>query len=192
MATDERRALAAAAEAAAAEAGAGADAAVPPVDVVWDALAAVPDPEIPAVSIVDLGMVRAVDWDGARLRIEVTPTYSGCPATDVIAGTIRERLAALGFAAVDVVMRLAPPWSTDWMAPEAKAKLAAYGIAPPQPRVAVVDVAGISVLRRAPPVPCPRCGSPRTALLSQFGSTACKALYRCQACREPFDYFKPH
>ena len=187
MATDERRALAAAAEA-----GAGADAAVPPVDVVWDALAAVPDPEIPAVSIVDLGMVRAVDWDGARLRIEVTPTYSGCPATDVIAGTIRERLAALGFAAVDVVMRLAPPWSTDWMAPEAKAKLAAYGIAPPQARAAVVDVAGVSPLRRAPPVPCPRCGSPRTTLLSQFGSTACKALYRCEACREPFDYFKPH
>ena len=205
MAIDERRALAAAAEA-------GADAAVPPVDVVWDALAAVPDPEIPAVSIVDLGMVRAVDWDGARLRIEVTPTYSGCPATDVIAGTIRERLAALGFAAVDVVMRLAPPWSTDWMAPEAKAKLAAYGIAPPQARAAVVDVAGmsptgrregeyrsaqregspVSPLRRAPPVPCPRCRSPRTTLLSQFGSTACKALYRCDACREPFDYFKPH
>ncbi|MBK9114176.1 MAG: phenylacetate-CoA oxygenase subunit PaaJ [Betaproteobacteria bacterium] len=135
MVTDEQRALAAAA---------GAGAAVPPVDVVWDALAGVPDPEIPAVSIVELGMVRAVGWDGGRLRVEVTPTYSGCPATDVIAGMIRERLAAIGFADVDVVMRLSPPWSTDWIAPEAKAKLAAYGIAPPQSRAVVVDVAGVS------------------------------------------------
>lgn len=183
MVTAEQRALAAAAEE---------GAALPPVDVVWDALAAVPDPEIPAISIVELGMVRAVGWQAGRLTVDVTPTYSGCPATDVIAGLIRERLAAIGCRDVDVVMRLSPPWTTDWMTPEARAKLAAYGIAPPQPRVATVDVAGISPLRRAPPVPCPRCGSPRTALLSQFGSTACKALYRCQACREPFDYFKPH
>ena len=183
MVTAEQRALAAAAEGGTAE---------PPVDLVWDALAAVPDPEIPVISIVELGMVRAVGWDGGRLRVEVTPTYSGCPATDVIAGLIRERLAAIGVGAVDVVMRLAPPWTTDWMAPEAKAKLAAYGIAPPQAAAAAVDVAGISPLRRAPPVPCPRCGSARTTLLSQFGSTACKALFRCDACREPFDYFKPH
>ncbi len=185
MVTAEQRALEAAADAAA-------GVPVPPVDVVWDALAGVPDPEIPAISIVELGMVRAVDWVGGRLRIEVTPTYSGCPATDVIAALIRERLAAIGFAGADVVMRLSPPWSTDWIAPEAKAKLAAYGIAPPQGAATAVDVAGISPLRRAPPVPCPRCGSPRTTLLSQFGSTACKALYRCDACREPFDYFKPH
>jgi len=165
----------------------------PTEDVVWDALATVPDPEVPVISIVELGIVRAVAWEGGRLRIEVTPTYSGCPATGMIATMIRERLAAIGLPDIDLVQRLSPPWSTDWIAPEAKPKLAAFGIAPPHVMGPRVDVTGISPLRRSSVVvPCPRCASTRTRLLSQFGSTACKAQYRCEACLEPFDYFKPH
>lgn len=169
---------------------------------VWAALADVPDPEVPAVSVVELGIVRDVEVAGDRVRIAVTPTYSGCPATDVIGMMIRERIAALGAADIDIVTRLAPPWTTDWMAPEGKRKLAAFGIAPPHvtagavargSSAARIDVRGISPLRHAGViVPCPRCGSTRTSLLSQFGSTACKAQYRCDDCREPFDYFKPH
>lgn len=184
MATAEQRALAAADAATAAEST---------IAVVWDVLGSVPDPEVPAISIVELGIVRGVAWDEGRLRIEVTPTYSGCPATEMIQTMIRERLAAIGLPDVELVQRLSPPWTTDWMAPEAKGKLAAYGIAPPHLMAGRVDVAGISPLRRpGVVVPCPRCGSAQTKLLSQFGSTACKAQYRCEACREPFDYFKPH
>jgi len=160
---------------------------------VWDALAGVPDPEVPVVSIVELGIVRGVSVGEGGVRIEVTPTYSGCPATESIASAIRERLAGIGIADVELVTRLSPPWTTDWLAPEAKRKLAAFGIAPPHVTGARIDVAGISPLRRASVVvPCPRCGSTQTSLLSQFGSTACKAQYRCDACLEPFDYFKPH
>lgn len=165
----------------------------PALDVLWDALATVPDPEIPVISIVELGIVRNVAWNDGRLQIDITPTYSGCPATAMIATLIRERLAAIGVHEVDLVQRLAPPWSTDWIAPEAKAKLNAFGIAPPHVARGRIDVTGISPLRRATQaIPCPRCGSTHTTLLSQFGSTACKAQYRCTACLEPFDYFKPH
>lgn len=159
------------------------------IDLVWDALAGVPDPEVPAISIVELGIVRSVSMHGGRLRVEVTPTYSGCPATELIAALIRERLASIGLPDVELVTKLSPPWTTDWMAPEGKRKLREFGIAPPQVAVAAIDVSG---LRRNIVVPCPRCGSKSTSLLSQFGSTACKAQYRCDACREPFDYFKPH
>ena len=184
MVTAEQRALAAADDRVAAAST---------VAVVWDALATVPDPEVPAVSIVELGIVRGVTLCGRRVSIAVTPTYSGCPATELIETMIRERLASIGMPDVDIVRRLSPPWTTDWMAPEAKAKLTAFGIAPPHFVAGRVDVAGISPLRRAGVVvPCPRCASPRTQLLSQFGSTACKAQYRCDACLEPFDYFKPH
>lgn len=163
------------------------------VDLVWDALATVPDPEVPAVSIVELGIVRAVSFVEGRLRVELTPTYSGCPATELIADLVRERLASIGLPDVELVTRLSPPWTTDWIAPEGRRKLAAFGIAPPHLNAGRVDVAGISPLRRAKVmVPCPRCGSTRTSLISQFGSTACKAQYRCDACLEPFDYFKPH
>lgn len=164
----------------------------------WSALARVPDPEIPVVSIVELGIVRAVAWRGTRLVVEVTPTYSGCPATDLIGSLIRESVAAIGLPDVDLVTRLAPPWTTDWIAPEARTRLRDFGIAPPHLLAdgrssAPVDVAGISPLRRASvAVPCPRCKSRRTSLLAQFGSTACKALYRCDECLEPFDFFKPH
>jgi ring-1,2-phenylacetyl-CoA epoxidase subunit PaaD len=161
------------------------------LDDVWRALASVADPEIPAVSIVDLGIVRGVERDGEAFVVRVTPTYSGCPATELIAQSIRETLDAAGVAArIEIV--LSPAWTTDWITPSGRDKLAAFGIAPPSsgPRV---DVAGISPLRRArEPVACPRCGSRATRLLSQFGSTACKALMRCDDCLEPFDWFKPH
>ena len=155
---------------------------------VWDALGRVPDPEVPAISIVELGIVRHVSSADGRVRIEVTPTYSGCPATEMISTMIREELATIGLDDVDLVTTLSPPWTTDWIAPEGKRKLAQFGIAPPHK---VVNIAGISRMRKAT-VACPRCGSKATSLISQFGSTACKAQYRCDECREPFDYFKPH
>jgi len=161
---------------------------LPTLAQAWDALGSVPDPEVPAISIVELGIVRDVSVVDGRFRVVVTPTYSGCPATGMIADMIRERLADIGVSDAELVTTLSPPWTTDWMSPEGKRKLKDFGIAPPRH---VVNVAGISRMRKAI-VPCPRCGSNATSLLSQFGSTACKAQYRCDDCREPFDYFKPH
>jgi len=164
-----------------------------PIAAVWNALSTVLDPEVPVISIVELGIVRDVLLDNGRARVVLTPTYSGCPATELIATLVRESLAAIGIDDVELVTQLAPPWTTDWIAPEAKPRLAAFGIAPPHLRAPRIDVSGISPLRRQDAVvPCPRCASPRTRLVSQFGSTACKAQYRCEACLEPFDYFKPH
>ena len=157
----------------------------------WDALRQVPDPEIPVVSIVELGIVRGIEWVGDTLHVRVTPTYSGCPATDVIRDDIRSALKRLRVEDVAIDIALAPAWTTDWIAPEAKAKLREFGIAPPGALVSRIDVSGISPLRNQADVRCPRCGSGSTTLLAQFGSTACKALYRCIACREPFEYFKP-
>ena len=160
---------------------------------VWHALSSIPDPEVPVISIVELGIVRDVCVDAGGVRIVLTPTYSGCPATEMIATMVREGIAAIGVSEVQLVTQLAPPWTTDWIAPEAKPRLAAFGIAPPHVRAPRIDVSGISPLRRTDVVvPCPRCASSRTRLVSQFGSTACKAQYRCDACLEPFDYFKPH
>jgi len=165
----------------------------PSLPAIWAVLGTVPDPEIPVISIVELGIVRAVEWIDHRLVVRVTPTYSGCPATALINTLIREALGGLGIRDVDLVEALAPPWSTDWIAPEARVRLREFGIAPPHVVGARVDVTGISPLRRAQVVvPCPLCGSENTQLIAQFGSTACKAQYRCDACREPFDYFKPH
>lgn len=159
---------------------------------IWRALATVPDPEIPVVSIVELGIVRDVGFEADTVVVTVTPTYSGCPATELILQSISEALSALDCASVRIDRRIAPPWTTDWIAPEAKAKLKEFGIAPPAEAAQRVNVAGISPLRRAQvAVPCPRCGSKQTTLTAQFGSTACKAQYRCEACLEPFDYFKP-
>jgi ring-1,2-phenylacetyl-CoA epoxidase subunit PaaD len=162
----------------------------------WRALASVADPEIPVVSIVELGIVRALAREGDSIAVTVTPTYSGCPATELIAASIREALDGAGYPDARIEVSLAPAWSTDWMDDGAKQRLREYGIAPPGSAVrgtAPVDVRGLSPLRRAGVVvPCPRCGSTRTRLTAQFGSTACKALYRCDACLEPFDYFKPH
>jgi len=151
----------------------------------------VPDPEIPVISVVDLGIVREVAWEGEACVITITPTYSGCPAMTAIRADIERTLAAHGVDRVSVQTRLAPAWTTDWMSPRGKANLSGYGIAPPAQQV--IDISGIS--RKASPalvVVCPHCGSRHTRLVSQFGSTACKALYRCGECREPFDYFKAH
>jgi ring-1,2-phenylacetyl-CoA epoxidase subunit PaaD len=149
-------------------------------------LATVPDPEIPVLSVVDLGIVRTieVDSDGA-LRVAVSPTYSGCPATAVIRADIGAALLEAGFASVRVVDVLSPPWTSDWISDDGRRKLEAYGIAPPP-----AAVASVRALRGAEAPHCPRCGSGDTELLSEFGSTPCKALHRCRACREPFDRFK--
>lgn len=170
-----------------------------PEQDVWRWLAQIPDPEIPAISIVDLGIVREVRWDDtrspARLVVTVTPTYSGCPATEVIAHSIREALQREGVKDADLRTQLSPAWTTDWLSPAAKEKLRRYGIAPPA-GLAGEHIVDISRLTRRgvsdPKIACPRCGSTHTELSSQFGSTPCKALYVCRACREPFDYFKCH
>ena len=147
-----------------------------------DVLANIPDPEIPAVSIVDLGIVREITQD----HVTITPTYSGCPATLAIAQMIREALDANGFAHVRIDTTLSPPWSTDWISDEGREKLRAYGIAPPP------KGAGASALKNDQRAQCPRCGSLNTEEISRFGSTPCKALWRCVACAEPFDRFKCH
>lgn len=158
-------------------------------------LAEVPDPEIPVISITDLGIVRDTRYDGEQLVVTVTPTYSGCPATEVIAEQIRAALAARGLADARIETRLSPAWTTDWLSDEGRRKLRDYGIAPPVGRAANEHAVDLSRLRRAAPAPvvaCPRCGATRTEVLSPSGSTPCKSLYRCTACREPFDYFKCH
>jgi len=154
----------------------------------WQALQQVPDPELPAVSVCELGIVREVRAAEDGVTVVVTPTYSGCPATQMIEAAIRTALEDAGAASVSVETRLSPAWTSDWLTPEAHAKLRAHGVCPPQ-RVANEAA---RTLRFIPPAPsCPRCGARDTVRLSQFGSTACKALYRCTQCREPFEYFKP-
>ena len=156
----------------------------------WEVLAGVPDPEIPVISVVDLGIVRDVRDQGGELQITVTPTYSGCPATQVIEASIRRALADAGLDAT-VRTSLAPAWTTDCMTAAGREKLARFSIAPPGTRAADAPVP-MRFVRAAPAtVACPHCGSSDTERLAEFGSTACKALYRCRACREPFDYFKP-
>ena len=154
----------------------------------WDILGRVPDPEIPAISVTELGIVRDVQAADDGVDVVVTPTYSGCPATEAIARSIREALTAAGAADVRVRQQLSPAWSTDWIAEDARERLRAYGIAPPGGRALAVGERPLSFIAR---IACPRCDSADTERLSQFGSTACKALYRCRACREPFEYFKP-
>lgn len=139
---------------------------------IWAVLAEVPDPEIPAVSVVDLGIVRSVTGD----RIVITPTYTGCPATQVIERDIRDALDAAGYRHVAIETALSPAWTTDWVSAAGREKLRAYGIAPPTRGAAV----------------CPQCGSANTQEISRFGSTPCKALWRCRDCAEPFDLFKCH
>jgi len=162
---------------------------------VWDWLGEVADPEIPVISVVDLGIVRAVAWHGDACVVTITPTYSGCPAMAVIAESISAALHSHGVPNVRLVSQLSPAWTTDWMSEAGKLALKGYGIAPPAQQV--IDISGLhaGVKRGALPaltVACPNCGATHTELTSQFGSTPCKALYKCLACREPFDYFKWH
>lgn len=174
-------------------------------------LSEIPDPEIPAISITDLGIVRGVRVDGKVCHITITPTYSGCPAMQVIADAITEALRVKGVQQVVLHTQLTPAWTTDWMTDTGKEKLRNYGIAPPAEQV--IDISRLragaatvvtavpvaaAVSRRGmhaapkPAIACPHCDSTHTEVTSQFGSTPCKALYKCLDCREPFDYFKCH
>jgi ring-1,2-phenylacetyl-CoA epoxidase subunit PaaD len=165
----------------------------PDTDTVWRWLSEVPDPEIPVISITDLGIVRDVDWHEGTLVVTVTPTYSGCPATSVINLEIEKKLRDHGVERIELKRQLSPPWTTDWITDDAKEKLRAYGIAPPIDGTGAEGVVAGRVRRltgEGLTVPCPRCGSPDTRLVSQFGSTPCKAAWQCNACLEPFDYFK--
>ena len=168
------------------------------VERAWDVLARVADPEIPVISVTELGIVRAVRACDDGIEVVVTPTYSGCPAAEAIVRSIEQALQEAGATHVRVEQRLAPAWTTDWISPAGKEKLARYGIAPPQAVCVeflpphLIEAAGERPIACAPrAIACPRCGSDDTERLSQFGATACKALYRCRACREPFEYFKP-
>ncbi|MEZ5657425.1 MAG: 1,2-phenylacetyl-CoA epoxidase subunit PaaD [Burkholderiaceae bacterium] len=165
----------------------------PALDEIRGWLAAIPDPEIPVISLTDLGIIRELAWEDETLVVTVTPTYSGCPATALINDEIRRTLQAHGLEQVELRRRLSPPWTTDWISNEARERLRAYGIAPPVDGTAapIRLVGRISRLASAPPtVPCPRCGSTHTERVSQHGSTPCKANWRCADCLEPFDYFK--
>ena len=146
------------------------------------------DPEVPVLSIIDLGIVRDIKFNDDELEIIITSTYTGCPAMDMIAATIKIELATLGFKKVKVTTVLSPAWTTDWMSEEGKRKLKQYGIAPPNPKQQVCN----SSLFATEVIQCPHCNSYHTHRISEFGSTACKSLYQCDDCKEPFDYFKCH
>lgn len=146
------------------------------VDAAWAVLADVPDPEIPAISLVDLGVIRGIEGVGAGLAVTVTPTYSGCPATSFINAAIEAALREAGAETVEIRRQISPPWTTDWLSEAGREKLEKYGIAPP-------EAAG-------GPKRCPQCGGDHLERISQFGSTPCKAQWRCKDCGEPFDYFK--
>jgi len=148
----------------------------PSVDQVWHWLDEIPDPEIPVITLTDLGIIRDVAWQDGTLVVTVTPTYSGCPATSLINMEIETALRARGIDRLELRRQLGPAWTTDWMSDAGRRKLEEYGIAPPQPA--------------GGPERCPRCGGSDLERLSQFGSTPCKAQWRCRTCLEPFEYFK--
>ena len=151
----------------------------------WTALYSVMDPEIPVISVVDLGIVREVSLNDSGMEVVITPTYSGCPAGQQIEKDIRSALDDAGLAEARLKVALSPPWTTDWMSEAGRENLKAYGIAPPGK-----SAAKRALFEEAAGVTCPHCGSGNTELVSEFGSTACKALWRCTQCREPFDQFK--
>ena len=158
---------------------------LPSIEEVWRWLEGVPDPEIPVVSVVDLGIVRDVAWREDVLIVTVTPTYSGCPATAVISMEIENTLRTRGVNNIKIETQLSPAWTTNWITAEAREKLRNYGIAPP-----VGEASCAGALKASGPVACPHCGSENTEEVSRFGSTPCKASWRCKSCLEPFDYFK--
>lgn len=161
------------------------------LDSIWKLLEQVNDPEIPVLTVVDMGVVREIKpLGGNGIEVIITPTYSGCPAMKMIEFSIIAELEANGIHPVKVTTVLSPAWTTDWMSADGKEKLKAYGIAPP---IAGTNEKRIDALFAEAPQPeCPHCGSKETKVISQFGSTACKALYQCNDCKEPFDYFKCH
>ncbi|WP_029065829.1 1,2-phenylacetyl-CoA epoxidase subunit PaaD [Labrenzia sp. DG1229] len=166
---------------------------LPTIDEVWSWLAEVPDPEIPVVSVTELGIVRDVRYEDEMLVVAVTPTYSGCPATAVIDLMIENKLREMGVADMRLERRLSPPWTTDWVTKVAREKLKAFGIAPPIDGTASDGMSAKAARlsgQNSLSVACPRCGSIHTERISQFGSTPCKAAWRCKDCLEPFDYFK--
>ena len=166
---------------------------LPDTGQIWDWLSQVPDPEIPVISLTDLGIIRDVQWRDDVLVVTVTPTYSGCPATGIINLDIETALRSHGIEKLELKRQLAPAWTTDWITAEGREKLRAYGIAPPVDGTAADGVLAGRVARLRGgnlTIQCPRCGSTRTQKVSQFGSTPCKASYRCADCLEPFDYFK--
>jgi ring-1,2-phenylacetyl-CoA epoxidase subunit PaaD len=152
----------------------------------WDAAASVVDPEIPVLTIADLGVLREVTVNDGCVEVAITPTYSGCPAMNMIGLEIELALQRAGFGDAKVHTVLSPAWTTDWMSEDGRRKLREYGIAPPLVAGSRRALFGIEQ------VACPQCGSQNTEVLSEFGSTSCKALWRCKSCREPFDYFKCH
>lgn len=160
-------------------------------ETIANILATVADPEIPVLSIIDLGIVRSIEYDAtaSKVKLTITPTYSGCPAMKTIEANIYKALKEHGFSNAEITTVLLPPWTTDWMSATAKEKLKQYGIAPPAAKQCVCTPA---LFWEEESVACPHCGSYNTTLLSRFGSTACKALYQCNDCLEPFDYFKSH
>jgi ring-1,2-phenylacetyl-CoA epoxidase subunit PaaD len=161
-------------------------AAEPPcVEDIWSWLAALPDPEVPVVSVVDLGMIRDVTVCGVAVEVSVAPTYSGCPATEVIEHSIIALLRDKGIVEVRLRRVLSPPWTTDWISDEGRAKLLAYGIAPPATAAGKREIMGMKLK-----IACPQCKSLETTQVSEFGSTPCKASYKCKDCLEPFEYFK--
>lgn len=155
---------------------------------IWRILKDVKDPEVPVLSILDLGIVRDLSVEKGNVTIVITPTYSGCPAMDVISMDIRLKLIEHGYRNVSIQQQLSPAWTTDWMTEEGRQKLKAFGIAPPNPKQQFC----LPEMFREEAVRCPHCNSYHTQLVSQFGSTACKAMYRCLDCKEAFDYFKCH
>jgi ring-1,2-phenylacetyl-CoA epoxidase subunit PaaD len=155
-------------------------------NAIWDTAATVLDPEVPVLTIEDLGVLRSAELVDGRAHVTITPTYSGCPAMDAIREDVVSALARAGYPDARVDLVLAPAWTTDWMSEDGKRKLEEYGIAPPSGRAAVSS----GPIRLALSVKCPQCGSLDTRETSRFGSTSCKALYTCNACQEPFDYFK--
>ncbi len=163
------------------------DTQLPDRETVWDWLSEIPDPEIPVISLVDLGIIRDVAWRDDTLEVTVTPTYSGCPATAVINLEIEQALRAKGVDKIHLKRQLAPAWTTRWISQAGREKLRAYGIAPPQEGA----LCSGDLTEQAVVVACPHCGAEAGERVSQFGSTPCKASYRCRSCLEPFDYFKP-
>lgn len=167
------------------QAGVGAGSRRPSQAAIWSALAEVLDPEMPIVNLVELGIVRAAEWQAATLVVTITPTFAACPAYEVIGSSIRQRLQAAGVPQVEVRVQHSPAWTTEWMTEAARSKLQAAGLAPPPRHQGEL----MQVLLE--PVACPRCGSSNTTLRNNFGTTPCRMIYTCVDCQEPFEMFKP-